>query len=68
MIKIKNKFNIFYWKSLISNNNNFEDINITISNTYYILKVMEGILEDLIDDKNKFKNKNIKKFIMKLKK
>ena len=35
MIKIKNKFNIFYWKSLISNNNNFEDINITISNTYY---------------------------------
>ena len=56
-IKIKNKFNKFIWNSLISNNNNnFEDINEAISKSYYILKLLEQLIESLIYDKTKFKN------------
>ena len=55
MIKIKNKIDTPNWNSIISNNNNFEDINTAISNSYYILKLLERIIEDLIYNKNKFK-------------
>ena len=56
MIKIKDKKNINQWHSEISNHNNFEDENISIEKSYYILKLLEKIIEDLINDKNKFKN------------
>ena len=55
-IKIKYKFNKIIWNSLISNNYNLEDINEAISKSYYILKLLEQIIEDLIYDKTKFKH------------
>ena len=55
-IKIKNKFNKFNLNLVFSNKNNFEDIKEAISNSYYILKLLEQIIEELISDKNKFKN------------
>ena len=55
-IKIKYKFNKIIWNSLISNNYNLEDINEAISKSYYILKLLELIIEELIYDKTKFKH------------
>ena len=54
--KIKDKFNKNQWDSIISNNNSFEDINENISNSFYFLKILEQTIEELIDNKNKFKN------------
>ena len=55
-IKINNKFDLSKWNSIISNNNNYYDINEATNKSFYIIKILEKIVEDLIDNINKLKS------------
>ena len=66
--KIKNKINVNNWNSMIElDKNSILNTEKAIEISYYILKLIEKIIEDLIVDKNRYKsNTNLKEIYRKV--